>query len=134
MVSLLRGVVQRGTGRGLLRLGWPVGGKTGTMDEYTDAWFAGFDPDISVGVWVGHDEKKTLGEGEEGAKVAVPIWRDFFSAYIAEREAPEGFAPPANIVFTSVDEVTGELAEPWSTGVIQEAFIAGTEPGATFQQ
>jgi len=134
MVSLLRGVVQRGTGRGLLRLGWPVGGKTGTMDEYTDAWFAGFDPDISVGVWVGHDEKKTLGEGEEGAKVAVPIWRDFFSAYIAEREAPEGFAPPANIVFTSVDKVTGELAEPWSTGVIQEAFIAGTEPGATFQQ
>ena len=73
MVSLLRGVVQRGTGRGLLRLGWPVGGKTGTMDEYTDAWFVGFDPDISVGVWVGHDEKKTLGDGEEGAKVAVPI-------------------------------------------------------------
>ena len=133
MVSLLRGVVQRGTGRGLLRLGWPVGGKTGTMDEYTDAWFVGFDPDISVGVWVGYDEKKTLGEGEEGARVALPIWRDFLSAYIAGREAPEGFAPPANIVFASVDQTTGELAEPWSTGVIQEAFIAGTEPGATFQ-
>ena len=134
MVSLLRGVVQRGTGRGLLRLGWPVGGKTGTTDEYTDAWFVGFDPDISVGVWVGHDEKKTLGDGEEGAKVALPIWRDFLSAYIADREAPEGFAPPENIVFASVDQVTGEPAEPWSTGVIQEAFIAGTEPGATFQQ
>jgi len=134
MVSLLRGVVQRGTGRELLRLGWPVGGKTGTMDDYTDAWFVGFDPDISVGVWVGYDEKKTLGDEEEGAKVAVPIWRDFLSAYIADREAPAGFAPPANIVFASVDQVTGKLAEPWSTGVIQEAFIAGTEPGATFQQ
>ena len=133
MVSLLRGVVQRGTGRGLLRLGWPVGGKTGTMDEYTDAWFVGFDPDISVGVWVGYDQKKTLGDKEEGATVALPIWRDFLSAYIDGREAPEGFAPPANIVFASVDQATGELAEPWSTGVIQEAFIAGTEPGATFQ-
>ena len=134
MVSLLRGVVQRGTGRGLLRLGWPVGGKTGTMDDYTDAWFVGFDSDISVGVWVGYDEKKTLGEGEEGARVALPIWRDFLASYIEGREAPEGFVPPANIVFASVDQATGELAEPWSTGVIQEVFIAGTEPGATFQQ
>ena len=134
MVSLLRGVVQRGTGRGLLRLGWPVGGKTGTMDEYTDAWFVGFDPDISVGVWVGYDEKKTLGDKEEGAAVALPVWRDFFAAHIDGREAPEGFVPPGNIVFAPIDQATGEPAEPWSTGVIQEAFIAGTEPGATFQQ
>ncbi len=134
MVSLMRGVVQRGTGRGLLRLRWPIGGKTGTVDEYTDAWFVGFDPDISVGVWVGHDEKKTLGDGEEGAQVAVPIWREFMGAYIQERDAPEGFSPPHNIVFTSVDQKTGEVAEPWSTGVIQEAFIAGTEPGATFNR
>ena len=132
MVSLMRGVVQRGTGRGLLRLDWPIGGKTGTMDDYTDAWFVGFDADISVGVWVGYDEKKTLGDGEEGAAVALPIWRDFFAAYIEGRGAPEGFVPPDNIVFTSVDQVTGELAEPWSREVIQEAFIAGTEPGATF--
>ena len=134
MVSLMRGVVQRGTGRGLLQLGWPVGGKTGTVDDYTDAWFVGFDPDISVGVWVGYDEKKTLGEGEEGASVALPIWREFMRAYIEGRDAPEGFSPPANIVFASVDQKTGELAEPWSTGVIQEAFIAGTEPGATFNR
>jgi penicillin-binding protein 1A len=132
MVSLMRGVVQRGTGRGLLRLDWPIGGKTGTMDDYTDAWFVGFDADISVGVWVGYDEKKTLGDGEEGAAVALPIWRDFFAAYIEGRGAPEGFVPPDNIVFTSVDQVTGELAEPSSREVIQEAFIAGTEPGATF--
>ena len=68
MVSLMRGVVERGTGRGARRLEWPVGGKTGTMDEYTDAWFVGFDPEITVGVWVGYNEKRTLGDGEEGAR------------------------------------------------------------------
>ena len=137
MVSLMRGVVQRGTGRGALRLGWPVGGKTGTMDEYTDAWFVGFDPEITVGVWVGYDEKKTLGDGEEGARVALPIWRDFMQAYIdgrPGREAPGGFVPPDNIVFRSIDPSTGEVAEPWAAGAIQEAFIAGTEPGTAFRQ
>ena len=134
MVNLLRGVVQRGTGVRASRLGWPLGGKTGTMDEYTDAWFVGFDPDITVGVWVGYDQKKTLGDGEEGARVALPIWTEFFRAYIDGREAPEGFLPPPNIVFRSVDPMTGELTEPWATGAIQEAFIGGTEPGATFQR
>ena len=137
MVSLMRGVVQRGTGRGALRLGWPVGGKTGTMDEYTDAWFVGFDPDITVGVWVGNDEKISLGDGEEGAAVALPIWRDFMQAYIdgqAEQDAPPGFVPPPNIVFASIDPVTGEVTEPWTTGAIQEAFIAGTAPGTAFRR
>ena len=137
MVSLMRGVVQRGTGRGALRLGWPVGGKTGTMDEYTDAWFVGFDPEITVGVWVGYDEKKTLGDGEEGARVALPIWRDFMQAYIdgrPSREAPGDFVPPDNIVFRSVDPSTGEVTEPWAAGAIQEAFIAGTEPGTAFRR
>ena len=134
MVSLLRGVVQRGTAVRASRLGWPLGGKTGTMDEYTDAWFVGFDPDITVGVWVGYDEKKTLGDDEQGARVALPIWIDFMRAAIAGREAPTGFTVPGNIVFRSVDPTTGELAEPWSRGAIQEAFIAGTEPGATIFQ
>ena len=130
MVSLMRGVVQRGTGARASRLGWPLGGKTGTMDEYTDAWFVGFGPDITVGVWVGYDEKKTLGDGEEGARVALPIWINFVRAHIDGREAPEGFLPPGNIVFRSIDPMTGEVTEPWSTGALQESFIAGTEPGA----
>ena len=124
MVSLMRGVVQRGTGVGALQLGWPVGGKTGTVDDYTDAWFVGFDAEITVGVWVGYDEKKTLGTGEQGARVALPIWRDFMQAYIDARVtqgAPEGFVPPDNIVFTSVDPLTGEVTEPWAHGAIQEA-------------
>ena len=128
MVSLMRGVVQRGTGIHASRLGWPLGGKTGTMDDYTDAWFVGFGPNITVGVWVGYDEKKTLGDGEEGARVALPIWTDFLRAYIDGREAPEGFLPPDNIVFRSVHEMTGQLTEPWSRGAIEEAFIIGTEP------
>ncbi len=135
MVSLMRGVVQRGTGmRARRQLAWPLGGKTGTVDEYTDAWFVGFDPEITVGVWVGYDEKKTLGTGEEGARVALPIWIEFFKAHIANRGAPEGFVPPGNIVFASVDPTTGEVAEPWATGTIQEVFIAGTQPGAAFDK
>lgn len=137
MVSLMRGVVQRGTARGALRLEWPVGGKTGTMDDYTDAWFVGFDPEITVGVWVGYDEKISLGEGEEGAAVALPIWRDFMQAYIDGREEPEtpaGFVPPPNIVFASVNPMTGDVTEPWANGAIQEVFIAGTKPGTTFRR
>ncbi|MCE2542486.1 MAG: PBP1A family penicillin-binding protein [Acidobacteria bacterium] len=136
MVSLMRGVVERGTGRGARRLAWPVGGKTGTMDEYTDAWFVGFDPEITVGVWVGYDEKRTLGDSEEGARVALPIWRDFMQAHIDQRRgqaAPEGFVPPSNIVFASVDPQTGRATEPWARGAIQEAFIAGTTPGTAFR-
>ena len=130
MTSLMRGVVQRGTAVRASRLGWPLGGKTGTMDDYTDAWFVGFGPDVTVGVWVGYDEKKTLGDSEEGARVALPVWIDFVRAYIDERDAPEGFLAPDNIVFRSVDPMTGEVTEPWTTGALQEAFIAGTEPDA----
>jgi penicillin-binding protein 1A len=132
MVSLMRGVVQRGTGRRALRLNWPVGGKTGTMDDYTDAWFVGFDPDVTVGVWVGHDEKKTMGYNEQGARVALPIWIDFMEAYVGDREEKPAFDPPTNIVFVSVDPETGEPAGPGTFRPIEEAFIAGTEPGTAF--
>ena len=135
MVSLMRGVVQRGTAQRARReLDWPLGGKTGTMDDYTDAWFVGFDPDITVGVWVGYDEKKTMGDNEQGARVALPIWIDFMKAYIGDQQTPPGFVPPGNIVFTSIIPKTGEVAEPWARGAIQEAFIVGTEPGTAFRR
>jgi penicillin-binding protein 1A len=119
MTNLLRGVVQRGTAQQAAALDWPLGGKTGTMDEYTDAWFIGFDPNITVGVWVGYDEKKPLGPGETGAAAALPIWIDFMRAYIdarADRKNPPEFEPPGNIVFVRLD-----------SGV-NEAFINGTQP------
>jgi penicillin-binding protein 1A len=130
ITNLLRGVVQHGTAAAANSLDWPLAGKTGTVDDYTDAWFIGFDPNISVGVWVGYDEKKTMGVGETGTTTALPIWMDFMREYIAmrgNREEPPTFEPPGNIVFAMVDRATGEpAADPG--GAINEAFIAGTQP------
>jgi penicillin-binding protein 1A len=121
MTNLLRGVVQRGTAASAAGLDWPLAGKTGTMDEYTDAWFIGFDPNITVGVWVGYDEKKSLGQNETGAQAALPIWIDFMKAFIdvrADRQNPPQFEAPGNIVFMTLDSG------------INEAFINGTQPQA----
>jgi penicillin-binding protein 1A len=128
MTNLMRGVTTRGTAAAAASLDWPIAGKTGTMDEYTDAWFIGFDPDITIGVWIGYDEKKTLGRGETGAVAALPIWMDVMKAYIAKRgrENPPEFTAPGNIVFVSVDKSTGALSS--GDGAIGEAFIAGTQP------
>jgi penicillin-binding protein 1A len=132
MTNLLRGVVQRGTGAAAAALGWPLGGKTGTTDDFGDAWFIGFDPDITVGVWVGYDERKTIGPSETGAVAALPIWMDFMRAYIGTRDKtqPPEFVPPGNIVFLSVDKNSGA---PDEGGGINEAFISGTQPGTAFQ-
>jgi penicillin-binding protein 1A len=119
MTNLLRGVVQHGTANAAAALDWPLAGKTGTMDEYTDAWFIGFDPDITVGVWVGYDEKKPLGSGETGAAAALPIWMDFMKVYIqrhGDHQNPPKFEAPGNIVFVTLD--SGNT----------EAFINGTQP------
>jgi penicillin-binding protein 1A len=132
MTNILRGVTTRGTAAAAASLDWPVAGKTGTMDEYTDAWFVGFDPEITVGVWVGYDEKKPLGHGETGAQVALPIWMDVMKAHIAQRgreRVPE-FTAPGNIVFVAVDRGTGEPAGD-AARAINEAFISGTQPTDT---
>ncbi len=133
MTNLLRGVVQRGTAASAAKLGWPLGGKTGTTDDYGDAWFIGFDPDITVGVWVGHDERKPIGHNETGAAAALPIWIEFMQAYIATRDPknPPEFVAPGNIVFMPVNAASGEVAGEGTTG-IDEAFIAGTQPGTVF--
>jgi membrane carboxypeptidase/penicillin-binding protein len=89
MTNLLRGVVLRGTAEAARSLDWPLAGKTGTMDEYTDAWFVGFDPRITVGVWVGYDEKKPLGNGETGAVAALPIWMISCARIGHDRRAPQ---------------------------------------------
>ena len=124
MTNLLRGVVQRGTAAAAASLNWPLAGKTGTVDNYTDTWFIGFDPNITVGVWVGYDEKRPIGgssNGETGATAALPIWMDFMRAYIearGDRSRPPEFEAPGNIVFVTLD----------SGGT--EAFINGTQPQA----
>jgi penicillin-binding protein 1A len=133
MTSLLRGVVQRGTAASANKLGWPLGGKTGTTDDYGDAWFIGFDPDITIGVWVGHDERKPIGHNETGGVAALPIWIEFMRAYIETRDPknPPEFIPPGNIVFVPVNASSGAVAEEGAAG-INEAFISGTQPGTAF--
>jgi penicillin-binding protein 1A len=131
MTSLLRGVVQRGTGAAASALQWPLGGKTGTVDDYTDAWFVGFDPRITVGVWVGYDEKKPIGQGESGTTAALPIWMDFMKQYLdlrADRSQRPDFEAPGNIVFMTVDRNTGEPLPDGGEQAITEAFLAGTQP------
>jgi penicillin-binding protein 1A len=130
MTSLLQGVVQRGTAARAATLDWPLGGKTGTTDDFTDAWFIGFDPEITIGVWIGHDRKRPLGPGESGAVAALPIWMDTMKAWIGDRKEKPTFAPPGNIVFLSVDRGTGGRVDPTTPGALNEAFIAGTQPGA----
>jgi len=94
MVDLLQGVVQHGTGIAASKLKHPLAGKTGTTNDFTDAWFIGFSPSISCGVWVGYDEKKTLGDKETGAQAALPIWIDFMRVAIAGRKDEQFPAPP----------------------------------------
>ena len=135
MTNLLRGVLVRGTAIRAASLAsqWPLAGKTGTVDDNTDAWFIGFDPDITVGVWVGNDEKKSLGSQEQGALAALPIWMEFMKAYIDRRpdkDDPPQFQAPGNIVFLSVEKVNGGVLPSDTPGAIREAFISGTQPGA----
>ncbi|HVG92225.1 MAG TPA: PBP1A family penicillin-binding protein, partial [Alphaproteobacteria bacterium] len=84
MVSLLEEVVKHGTASSAKKLNHPVAGKTGTTNDYTDAWFVGFTPSVTCGVWVGFDEKKNLGDNETGGHAALPIWLDFMHAVIAD--------------------------------------------------
>ena len=135
MMNMLRGVLIRGTAQSAAGLAaqWPLAGKTGTVDENTDAWFIGFDPDITVGVWVGMDEKKSLGSQEQGALAALPIWMEFMKAYIdgrPDKDDPPEFEAPGNIVFLAVDKANGAVLPAETPGAIREAFVSGTQPGA----
>ncbi len=94
MVSLLQGVVQHGTGYAATALKHPLAGKTGTTNDFTDAWFIGFSPSTTCGVWLGYDEKKTLGNKETGALAALPIWMQFMKAAIVGHEKEDFAAPP----------------------------------------
>jgi penicillin-binding protein 1A len=123
MTSMFTSVVRGGTASAAAEAigDWPLGGKTGTTDDFTDAWFVGFDPDITIGVWIGFDQKKTLGEKMAGAQVALPVWIKIMKSWVERRRAelPEKptFPRPSNVVdYVLPDGKT-------------EVFIAGTAPG-----
>ena len=93
MTWMLREVVLHGTGIAAASMKYPLAGKTGTTNDFTDAWFIGFSPSLTAGVWMGYDEKKSLGAKESGAKAALPIWMDFMKAALSGKDAGE-FQPP----------------------------------------
>jgi penicillin-binding protein 1A len=125
----LEGVVTDGTGHAAAALGRHLAGKTGTTDNNADAWFIGYSPDLAVGVWVGYDDHRSIGDRGTGAQAALPIWIGFME------EACEGvpvteFDRPDGVVYLSIDRETGLRADPSGgcSATILEAFIPGTEP------
>ncbi|RJP54723.1 MAG: PBP1A family penicillin-binding protein [Deltaproteobacteria bacterium] len=122
MTNLLKGVVQNGTGSKAQALGRPCAGKTGTTNDYVDAWFIGYTPEIVTGVWVGFDEgNRPLGENETGSQAALPIWIQFMKEALKNKEILD-FPVPEGIVFVNIDSKTGLPATPNSTGIIPESF------------
>jgi penicillin-binding protein 1A len=115
MVNALRDVIDHGTGRIIRRLGftYPAAGKTGTTNDNVDAWFIGFTPDLACGVWVGYDERQSLGRRQTGGETAAPVWADFMKAATAGKP-PKEFTPPTGseneFVRKKICTDSGELA------------------------
>ncbi|MBU6443103.1 MAG: penicillin-binding protein 1A [Alphaproteobacteria bacterium] len=127
IVSMLQGVVERGTGIAVSAVGKPLAGKTGTSNDAKDTWFVGFSPDLVCGVFVGFDNPRTLGHNEQGATVAAPIFRDFMKAALAG-VPPTPFRVPPGIDFATVNRFSGAPEPAGAPNTILEAFKAGTEP------
>lgn len=127
MVSMMEGVVLRGTGTAVRAVGKPLGGKTGTTNDSRDVWFVGFSPDLVAGVYLGYDQPRTLGKKATGGKFAAPIFRDFMMEALKDKPATP-FRVPPGIRLVRVNLATGERAQPGDEKVILEAFKPGTEP------
>ncbi|MDD3287698.1 MAG: penicillin-binding protein 1A [Alphaproteobacteria bacterium] len=127
MVSILEGVVLRGTGARLKAVGVPLAGKTGTTNESKDAWFIGFTPDLVCGVFIGFDDPMPLGSHETGASVSVPIFQDFMTKAMKDKPGIP-FRVPPGLRMVRVNAETGGLTTPSDKSAIWEAFIPGTEP------
>ena len=128
VVDMLRSVLNEGTAAGARGMGFTAdaAGKTGTTNDYRDAWFAGFTPDLLCVVWVGFDDNTPV--GLSGTRAALPIWVDFMKAALGGRKPTPFPAPPEGIVFVDIDKETGLLAGPGCPKTRTEAFVAGTEP------
>lgn len=127
VVSMLEGVVRRGTGRRIAELGKTLGGKTGTTNDNTDTWFVGFSPDLAVGVFVGFDQPRTLGRRDTGSSVAAPIFKLFMKDALDGVVTPD-FRIPPGVRMVWIDRETGARANPGASGAILEPFRPGTEP------
>jgi penicillin-binding protein 1A len=133
MISMLRNVVEHGTGWRANALGRPACGKTGTTENNRDAWFIGFTPNVLAGIWVGFDDNKSLGKGEVGGDAAAPIWLNFMRSAVTAYPDSD-FPIPPGVVFARIDKKTGLLATANDTNASFDAFVAGTQPTKTASQ
>jgi penicillin-binding protein 1A len=127
ITNLLKGVIERGTGWKARELGRPVAGKTGTTNDYRDAWFIGYTPSLVAGVWVGFDDQRSLGPKATGSRAALPVWLDFMKQ-AHQNQDPMDFSIPNGILFRNVDPRTGLLSTEYCKLSLREAFLPGTEP------
>ncbi|ANC90703.1 penicillin-binding protein 1A [Azospirillum humicireducens] len=127
IVSILEGVVQRGTAASLKSLGKPLAGKTGTTNDSHDAWFVGFSPDLVVGTYIGFDQPRSLGSRETGGSAAVPVFKDVMQVALKDKPATP-FRVPPGLRLVRVNPANGQLAQPGDNRAIWEAFLPGTEP------
>ena len=127
MTSIMEGVVQSGTAQKLKVLGRPIAGKTGTTNDYKDAWFVGFTPDLAVGAYLGYDQPVSMGHGETGGTLVAPIVRDFLKEALKD-VPPVPFRAPPGIKLVRVNHKTGLPAGPGDKTAILEAFKPGQEP------
>jgi penicillin-binding protein 1A len=127
IVTMLQGVVERGTAKVVQAVGKPIAGKTGTTNDWRDAWFVGFTPDLAAGVYIGFDDPDSLGDDETGGHVAAPVFRDFMIAALKEAPATAFRTPPGMRLYR-VSAATG-LPAGGGEPAIYEAYKPGTEPG-----
>jgi membrane carboxypeptidase/penicillin-binding protein len=130
MNHLLKGVLDRGTAEIARRWGFtrPAAGKTGTTNDYKDAWFVGYTPDLLAVVWVGFDNQSKL--GLSGAQAALPIWTEFMKQATAGTPVTD-FVPPPGIKIVEIDPLSGQQATPNCPYIFREAFLEGDEPTTT---
>jgi penicillin-binding protein 1A len=133
MTNALRDVIRRGTAYGAVTgagFSVPAGGKTGTSDDYADAWFIGFTRDLVAGVWTGMDRRQEIFRGAQGGKLAAPIWTDIMSQVYRHRPSPSEWQPPLNVIGVAIDRTSGLLIGPNCSGEepSYDYFLRGTEP------
>jgi penicillin-binding protein 1A len=133
VTSMLRSVVDEGTGNGVRAVGvrGPVAGKTGTTNDGADVWFVGFTPSIVASVWFGTDKPQPLGGSASGGRIAAPVWANFIRNGWHTPEKDSEWVPPAGIVERWVDIATGMRADPWCGASRREWFKMGSEPIAS---
>jgi membrane carboxypeptidase/penicillin-binding protein len=133
ITDMLSTVLSRGTGAPVRRMGFtrPAAGKTGTTDEYRDAWFVGYTPNLLCVVWTGYDDNSPI--KMTGAQAALPIWVRFMKK-ATENLPADDFTSPQGVVTRTIDPTTGKLATNDCPLSITELFIAGTEPTETCDQ